>query len=102
MFARACAPCERHGTLSERADALGGLAIGLLNSGALDEGLAAATEVLAIGQHLNDERLLLMAHEEIATIQHYQGKFAHSLGHAEAGIALYDPARPQAFANFGA
>ena len=101
-FARASTLCERHGTLSERADALVGLAICLLNSGALAEGLAAATEVLAIGQQLNDERLLLMAHEQLATIQHYQGKFAQSLSHAEAGIALYDPARPQTFANVGA
>ena len=95
-FERASTLCERNGSLIERADALGGLAICLLNSGALDRGTEAATRVLEIGQQLNDEQLLLMAHEEIATIQHYQGKFAQSLAHAEAGSALYDPARPQA------
>ena len=101
-FARASTLCERHGTPSERAEALVGLAICLLNSGALGEGLATARTVLAIGQQLNDERLLLMAHEQTATILLYRGKFAQSLSHAEAGIALYDPARPQDFANVGA
>jgi class 3 adenylate cyclase/tetratricopeptide (TPR) repeat protein len=101
VFAHACVLCERGGSLRERADALGGLAINLFNSGALDQGLTAATEVLAIGEELRDERLQLMAHEEIATIQYYQGKFAQSFNHAEAGVAIYDPERPQAFACFG-
>jgi class 3 adenylate cyclase/tetratricopeptide (TPR) repeat protein len=94
------ASCERARALAERvgdASLLGMAQLSLAsfhyNRGEVERGRALAAEVLVAAEAQGSTELLLMAHENLADPEHYQGKFASSLAHCECILASYDPAR---------
>jgi hypothetical protein len=52
---------------------------------------------LALAEAQGSAELLVMAHQNVAEPEFYQGKFASSLTHCERALALYDPARHSEF-----
>ncbi|HEY6421538.1 MAG TPA: AAA family ATPase [Candidatus Binataceae bacterium] len=102
------APYERARVLCEAAGDAGRLGIAQLglanfhyNRGEVERGRALAAEVLALAEAQGSAELLVMAHQNVAEPEYYQGKFASSLTHCERALALYDPARHSEFLPTG-
>ena len=70
-----------------------GFSIHLVTRGEVERTHTLVAEVLADGEATDDRTLRLIGHQNVAAAEHYQGKFASSLAHAESASALYDPAR---------
>ena len=101
-YERARVLCEAVGDAGRR---LGIAQLGLANfhynRGEVERGRALAAEVLALAEAQGSAELLVMAHQNVAEPEFYQGKFASSLTHCERALALYDPARHSEFLPTG-
>src|SRR5262249_39194856 len=73
-----------------------GLATFYFTRGEVARGRALAAEILAEAEARGNEEQALLAHNNLAPPEHYQGKFASSLAHCERAIAIYDPERHSA------
>ena len=90
-YERAAALAAAAGDAARLGVARTGLAICYHNRGEVERGRALAAEVLAAAEARGDREQALFGHANVATAEHYQGKFASSLAHCERAIALYDP-----------
>jgi tetratricopeptide (TPR) repeat protein len=70
-----------------------GMSICYFQRGEADRGRALSAEVLAAAEARGDREQALFGHANVAVPEHYQGKFASSLGHCQRAIRLYDPAQ---------
>jgi class 3 adenylate cyclase/tetratricopeptide (TPR) repeat protein len=93
--------CEAVGDAGQLGIAQLGLAYFNYNRGDVERGRALAAEVLALAEAQGSVELLIMAHQNVAEPEYYQGKFASSLTHCERAFALYDPARRSEFLPTG-
>src|SRR5271166_466669 len=100
-FERARVLCEAVGAAGRLGIAQLGLANFYYNRGDVERGRALAAEVLALAEAQGSAELLVMAHQNVAEPEYYQGKFASSLTHCERALALYDPARHSEFLPTG-
>jgi class 3 adenylate cyclase/predicted ATPase len=92
-YERARALCVGSGAARERAEALAGLSVLYTTRGDVQRGCVLAEQVLTVAEETRDRSLLLLGLRYAATAEHFQGRFASSLAHAERASALYDPAR---------
>lgn len=100
-YERARVLCEAVGDAGRLGIAQLGLANFHYNRGEVERGRALAAEVLALAEAQGSAELLVMAHQNVAEPEYYQGKFASSLTHCERALALYDPARHSEFRALG-
>jgi len=100
-YERARVLCEAVGDAGRLGIAQLGLAYFNYNRGDVERGRALAAEVLALAEAQGSAELLVMAHQNVAEPEYYQGKFASSLTHCERAFALYDPARRSEFLPTG-
>ena len=100
-YERARVLCEAVGDAGRLGIAQLGLANFHYNRGEVERGRALAAEVLALAEAQGSAELLVMAHQNVAEPEFYQGKFASSLTHCERAFALYDPARHSEFLPTG-
>jgi class 3 adenylate cyclase/tetratricopeptide (TPR) repeat protein len=100
-YERARILCEAGGDAGRLGIARLGLAYFLYNRGDVERGRALAAEVLALAEAQQSAELLVMAHQNVAEPEYYQGKFASSLTHCERAFALYDPAHHSEFLPTG-
>ncbi len=96
-YERARALCEAVGDAARLGIAQLGLSYFHYNRGEVERGRALAAEVLALAEAEGSVKLLVMAHQNVAEPEYYQGKFASSLTHCERALALDDPARHSEF-----
>ena len=96
-YERARVLCESVGDAGRLGFAQLGLSYFHYNRGDVERGRALAAEVLASAEAQGSAELLVMAHQNVAEPEYYQGKFASSLMHCERVLALYDPARRSEF-----
>jgi class 3 adenylate cyclase/tetratricopeptide (TPR) repeat protein len=96
-YERARILCEAVGDARRLGIAQLGLSYFHYNRGDVERGRVLAAEVLASAEAQRSPELLVMAHQNVAETEHYQGKFASSLTHCERAFALYDPARHSEF-----
>lgn len=92
-FERARVLCETVGDARGLGFALNGLAVFAHNMGQVERAGALAARVLAIAEQINDPGLNVRGHQSLGTVEQYQGRFASSLAHFEAALALYEPGR---------
>ncbi|MGA9725688.1 MAG: AAA family ATPase [Candidatus Binatus sp.] len=100
-YERARVLCEVVGDAGRLGIAQLGLSYFYYNHGDVERGRALAAEVLALAEAQGSAELLVMAHQNVAEPEYYQGKFASSLTHCERAFALYDPARHSEFLPTG-
>ena len=100
-YERARTLCEAGGDARHLGIAQLGLAYFHYNHGDVERGRALAAEVLASAEAQGSDELLVIAHQNVAEPEYYQGKFASSLTHCERAFALYNPARHSEFLPTG-
>jgi predicted ATPase len=100
-YERARVLCEAVGDEGRLGIAQLGLSYFYYNRGDVERGRALAAEVLALAEAQGSAELMVMAHQNVAEPEYYQGKFASSLTHCERAFALYDPERHSEFLPTG-
>jgi len=90
-YERAQVLCEATGDTSRLVFALDGLANFFRNSGRLERACGLGARMLAIAERIGDGQTAAVGHYQVGAAEYYQGKFASSLAHLEAGRALYRP-----------
>ncbi len=87
-YERARVLCDALGDAGQLGLALIGLAILCFTRGEVERGRALAARVLAAAEQSGDRELAFQGHIHVAIPELYQGKFASSLAHCEAGRPL--------------
>src|SRR5262249_42406875 len=98
-YERARPLAERLGDAARLGIARIGLSTVYGNRGEIERGRALAAEVLVAAEARGDAEQALIAHNQVAVPEHYQGQFASSLAHCERTLTLYEPAQHHGIAR---
>jgi class 3 adenylate cyclase/tetratricopeptide (TPR) repeat protein len=100
-FERARALAEVAGDARALVFALNGLAVSAHNAGAIERAADLAARALANADQIGEADLRVRPACDLGLCELYRGRFASSLAHFEAALALYEPGRRQRALSYG-